>query len=269
MSSHLAPKTRSRFFIAWASVLLAITFVGFAPSFFLKAWFQDPGQVVHVAAATRDVGLAEVGAPALPVHAIVHGLFGTAWIVLFFVQTLLIARGRATLHRKLGMLGAFVGAGVALSGITALCLAFPRMMRLTRPEDPAAFVAEHLPSLAGDLGSFLAFAAIVAAAIHLRYKAETHKRLMLVATLILIPPALARFWILSGVDNALEVWFPLTENGLALAIIASDWILRRRAPWAIIAPFAFWVAVYGVMTVLGSTETAHTWALEFSQARAA
>jgi hypothetical protein len=53
-----------------AALLLATVLVGFAPSFFLRAYF---------------------GTPPLPMYLQLHGVVLTAWFLLFFVQTSLIA----------------------------------------------------------------------------------------------------------------------------------------------------------------------------------
>src|SRR3546814_4543683 len=66
------------FFTAVALALLASTFAGFAPTYFLR-------------------GLS--GAAPLSPLVIVHGAANSAWIVLFLVQTSLIATGRPDMHR--------------------------------------------------------------------------------------------------------------------------------------------------------------------------
>ena len=123
-------------------------------------------------------------------------------------------------------------------------LAIPRLVTLARPDDPDAFLAQHLPAFFGDLGSFVAFGLIVTTAVLLRRKPDHHKRLMLVATMILIPPALGRILPMD--------WLPIAENTLAITVIASDWIAHRRPPWATVAPFTFWIALYTVFVAAGS-----------------
>ena len=111
--------------------MLAITLVGFSPSFFLKVLFEHPGAIVEQAELLqRDRGGNGLGVPPLPLHVVAHGTLSTAWFVLFFVQTLLISSGRRAVHQKLGIGGLFLAAGVVVSGVTALFLAIPRIIAL-------------------------------------------------------------------------------------------------------------------------------------------
>ena len=236
--------------------------VGFAPSFFLKAVFENPGPIVEQAELLRRTGGGNgLGVPQLPLHVVAHGTLSTAWFVLFFVQTLLISSGRRSVHQALGVGGVFLAAGVAVSGVTAIFLALPRLIALADPADPATVIAEQLPGFAGDLGSFIAFALAVSGAVYFRRRPETHKCLMLVAMMTLVPVPNARIWGWSGLENALEFWLPLTENGLAVLIIGGDWLIRRRTPWILLGGLAFVGVLYGAMFGLGSTQTAQSWAL--------
>ncbi len=79
--------TRSRFFVTMAGLLLVITFVGFAPSFYLKIFFDTPE---------------------LPWYVHLHGAVLSGWYMLFLTQTVLITTKRTATHRRLGVL-----AGVA------------------------------------------------------------------------------------------------------------------------------------------------------------
>ena len=84
---------RSRFFLGMSGVLLLIVFAGFARTFYLRPLF--------------DAG------PELPA-AYVHGAVMTAWYVIFFIQTSLVAAHRTDIHRQLGVVGATVGVGVVV-----------------------------------------------------------------------------------------------------------------------------------------------------------
>jgi hypothetical protein len=67
------------------AIVAALTvFVGFAPTYFLKALF---------------------GAPSLSPLLHVHGLLFTSWIVLLAAQTALVAGRRTDVHRRLGLAG--------------------------------------------------------------------------------------------------------------------------------------------------------------------
>ena len=151
---------------------------------------------------------------------------------LFFAQTLLIASGRRKLHRTLGIGGLFLATGVFTTGVYTLFLAIPRLIALGDPPDPALIIGEQLPPFSGDLGSLMIFLLAVGGAAHYRHRPETHRQLMLLASMNLIPQANARVWTNLGLDNALEFWTPLTETTLILLIPAQT----RDAPTTSEAP---------------------------------
>ena len=59
------------------------------------------------------------GAPALPLLLHAHGLIFTSWIVLFVVQTRLIAGRRTPLHRRLGVVGGLLAVAMLVVGTMA------------------------------------------------------------------------------------------------------------------------------------------------------
>ena len=136
----------------------------------------------------------------------------------------------------------------------------PSSQGLGSPTIPGRFT-QHLPGFFGDLGSLIIFSIAVAAAAYLRRRAQTHKHLMLLAAMTLIPQANARIWLNSGLENALEFWVPLAENTIAVLVIGGAWLVRRRAPWVLIGGFIIWLVLYGVMFGLGTTDAARSWAL--------
>lgn len=72
---------------------------------------------------------------------------------------------------------------------------------------------------------------------------------------------MARIWLNTGLDGAMEVWIPATENTLVVLIVGGDWLIRRRVRWVLLGGFIVLVALYSAMAGLGSTEAAHSWAL--------
>jgi len=196
-----APATRQRWFWFGGAVFSALlVFAGFSPTFYLKPFF-----------ATPDLGTLKI----------VHGLVFSTWILLFLTQTWLVAADRRDLHRKLGL------AGVPL--LVAMCVIGYQMAleagRSGFTPDPAKVSA--LSFMAIPLFDLAIFALLVAVALLLRRRLDWHKRLMLIATLSLLPPALARIALQFPPTPALPVAF----GGTALIIVAAivlDSVAQRR-----------------------------------------
>ncbi len=255
-------RVRHGFFVVTSGVLLAIVLIGFSRSFFLKVLFEDPGIIVHEAERLRGDGGNGLGVPELPLHVKAHGALMTAWMLLFFVQTLLINSGRRTVHQTLGVGGLFLAVGVVVSGVTAILLALPRLIALANPPDPSIVIAENLPAFSGDVGLFMAFSIAVGGAAYFRRRPETHKQLMLLASMTLIAPAITRILAWSGLENAQEFWLPVTENGLAVLIIGGTWLTGQRPPWVLMGGLVLSFVLYGAMFGFGSTDTVQSWAIE-------
>jgi hypothetical protein len=141
-------------------------FAGFAKNYYLRTWI-----------GTRPI--------TAMVH--VHGLVMTAWILLFLTQTLLIARRRTDLHRKLGVGGAILAIVVVALGIYTIAGSIARQHLGTSVGSFA------LTFVAFDGLSLLLFGGLVMTALRLRLRPQIHKRLMLMAVVSLLPPAFGRF----------------------------------------------------------------------------
>ncbi len=168
-----AAGSERRFIGGLVAAIAAAILLGFARSYYLRPLVPAPA-----ALAERPL------TPLIHVHA---ALF-TGWIVLLVAQTRLVAARRVDLHRRLGVLGAVLAALMLVSGtLTALHGA----VRGVAPGggDPRRFLV--LP-----LFALLVFAVLLVAALRARRDPQTHKRLMLLATIALLPPALARYVIL-------------------------------------------------------------------------
>ncbi len=153
------------------AVAAALTvFVGFARTYYLKDLFD---------------------APALTTLVHLHGIIFTLWILLFITQTSLIAASRADIHRRLGV-GGFV---LAVSMVLVGYLVAVEGARLghSPPWGPPPLVFLSVP-----LGALVTFTILVAAGLSQRHRSATHKRLMLLATITLLSPALARMPVIGG-----------------------------------------------------------------------
>lgn len=211
------------FFVVMASIIALIVFAGFAPSFYLRTVFQ-PGTNLSIL-----------------LH--IKGAVFSAWITLFLVQPILIARGSHTLHRRLGWLAAAIA--VAMVGLVAGATV-EEMQRV--PPAPPAPVA-----LALNTFDTVVFASLVSSAIYLRKQAEWHKRLLLSATLILLGAPILRLLILleGHINHELLVADVLLVDLFFLICFAFDLHTRRRIHPAYFFSFALLlvdqVATFSVM----------------------
>jgi hypothetical protein len=102
-----------------------------------------------------------------------------------------------------------------------------------RRQIDAGFVQQAQAFLTTPLFSMAAFAALVAAAIRLRRDPQTHKRLMVLATISILDAAVARFP-LDVLRSSSWAYLPATDLLLAAAIlydVASRRTVHRAYVW--------------------------------------
>ncbi len=157
-------RTDDVFFPAISVVMLLIVLIGFAPTYFLKGAVFAP-------------------LPSLLLH--LHGAVFSLWIILFVVQSSLVASGNIKLHRKLGILGCVIAGLMVILGVLTTFGALRRGALIPGIFTPAVFLISN--SLA-----IIIFGALVAAAIGQRNNGKVHKRLMVIANFMLMPPAITR-----------------------------------------------------------------------------
>ena len=191
-----------------------------------------------------------------------HGFLFTSWIALFVVQAGLVAARRIDLHRGLG--GAAAGLAVAM-----VCAGTAAGILSMRHEVAAGFEEEARTFLTTPLLSMVVFAALVAAALWCRRRPQTHKRLMLLATISLLDAPIGRlpFAIVSA-----TAWghYVVTDLFIVAAILY-DVVTRRRVEKAYV--WGALVIVIGQLlrTPVGETTAWHggaapDWLMPFSRA---
>ena len=153
--------------------------------------------------------------PALAPRVVAHGILFSSWVVLFLAQAALAASGQIRLHRRLGV----AAAGLAvIMVVTAPPMAVALASRGLPPDEPLEFLLVILTDL-------LLFTIFVAAGIYNRRRSETHKRLMLLAMVSMLPPSISRWP--SAVKHPAPVIMAIMLVFLAAAPI-SDLVARRR-----------------------------------------
>ena len=192
---------RRLFYIIMAAAVIVAVFAGFAPTFYLRGSF------------TQDRPMSFL------LH--VHGIVFSAWVTIFLVQTLLIARGSRRLHQRLG----WIAVGVAVTMVILVVAAVVEQLRRVRGFPP--------PPLALALSAFdiIVFAILVGAAVRYRKRPDWHKRLMLSATILLLGAPMFRFVIhFVGLSNMATVGVvsTLLVDSFFLPCFAYDLATRRR-----------------------------------------
>jgi hypothetical protein len=177
--------------------ILVAVFVGFARTYYLRPHFQS--------------------AP-LPLYLHVHGAVFSAWIALFVVQTSLVAARRTAVHRQLGVVGAALAAVMVVVALIAAIVSGRRNVA-------AGFETEALAFLTTPLSSMAVFLTLVTAALYYRRRPETHKRLMLLATICIIDAATAR-WPVAFVATSTWAYYALADV-FVVAALAYDAVTRR------------------------------------------
>ena len=170
-STSRATFSYDRLFYSGMALALALVVVaGFAPTYYARFLSGGPSATIS-------------GGPFSPlVH--LHGALFTAWVLLFIVQTTLIASRRVSLHRKLGTVGALLAAAMVVAG-TSLAISTAARGGAPPGIEPLAFLP--IP-----LFDMVLFATFVTSAIVLKRDKEAHKRLMLLAYVSLVGAAAAR-----------------------------------------------------------------------------
>ena len=209
-SSNDATRRRERmFFGGMAIALLIAVFIGFAPTYYLRAPFDGPTLT-----------------PSLQVH----GFLFSTWMILLGVQTSLIAAGKTAVHRKLGVAGAVLGVLMMIAGAY---VAISRAQAGITIPPPGMTMALFLTL---PLATIVVFPVLVGAALWQRRRTDYHKRLIVVATLELITAAVARW---PGVlPLGPLAFFGITDLFL-VALAVYDWRTRGR-----IHPATLWGGLF-------------------------
>lgn len=199
-----APLTEHRFFLVMALVIATIVFVGFAPTFYLRGWYQTE---------------------ALPSVFHVHGLVFTAWVVLYVAQTALVSIRRTDIHRRLGLVGGALAPLMLVVGYAAAIAAARRGFATPGLPPPLVFLAVPIFDL-------LVFAGLVGTALYLRRTPAAHKRLMFLATVAVLTAAIARLPYVLPLGP--PAFFGLTDLLIVAAAAFDRWARGR------IHPALFW-----------------------------
>jgi hypothetical protein len=220
---HRRISDRPLYLLAAIAISL-IVLIGFARTYYLKGFFATPPL------------------PSLVVH--LHGIVMTAWVVLFLVQVSLVAKRRTKTHQRLGVLGAVLAALVVVVGVLTALYATAR--GATPGPPPIQF-------LIVPLGDMVVFAILIGAALYYRRRMDVHKRLMILAAVNMMAPAIARIPLSFIANGGPLAFFGLTDICL-LVFVAFDTIRHRRLHPVFLWGTLFLIAMQPLRLAIAQTD---------------
>jgi hypothetical protein len=191
---------KRRFYVGIALAIAITVFAGFAPTYYLRPYYQSTplGGVRHL-----------------------HGVVFTAWVLLLIVQTTLVSAGRVALHRRLGVGGAVLAGLLVVVG-TTMAIAKAR-------EGTGPLGIPPLSFLAVPFFDMVVFTGLAGAGLWYRRRADTHKRLMTLATISLLGAPIARLPFGAAMVGLLGV-FAMADLFIVACIVYDLMTLRRVHP---------------------------------------
>jgi len=214
---------RRYYFPAMGTILLALTLVGFSDNLF------------------TDVGQPSNSDPKF----IVHGLLCGAWIILFAVQALLIGSRNVRLHRRLGIAGLVIAAGVALSTIWVFVAVWKGWAALDLESQANRLL---LPS----------YALFVALGLRDRMRPDWHRRFLFTGTLFMLGPVLGRAydpllvpfmrgWTEAKIDAVYHVTYLLVWSAFFVSLLVYDLVVSRRIHPVSAAALGWFAAIWAIV----------------------
>jgi hypothetical protein len=202
------------FFPAMGLLILSVVVLGFAQTYFFAGMLRAklPNTLVHI-----------------------HGALFVSWIFLLAIQPSLVAIGKVTWHKTLGILGVILPPLLVVFGVLTL-------FDFIRRQGNDADVPPEL-LLAGDFVELALFVVLTSWGLLARHQAASHKRLMIMGTMAMLGPAIAR-WPMPF--SALVVI--CIQLALPLLVVIYDLWSRRRIHRSTI--IAYTMIVVGLLTAL-------------------
>lgn len=166
---------RDNYFFAVNVFLLLVVLIGFSPSFFLRS-LSD--------------------AKPLPIYMIIHGIACTAWFIAIVLQSYWIKIGKTPRHRSYGTYFSLIVPLIVITGYAVILYAmgnyhskFPPLLNGSEIEGERSFTALIL---VGDAIQLIIVSLFVYVGYRYRNKVATHKRSMLIASVLISQQAFVR-----------------------------------------------------------------------------
>ena len=143
------------------------------------------GLVVWGFSKTVDANLFRAK-PSRPLLLWIHGAAFSTWIVFFIVQSALVRVHKVSVHRTLGWFGAGLATMMVALGFTIAIVMTRFDATVLQQKDVDSFLS--IPFL-----DMIVFGTLMALAIYWRKKPEYHRRLVFIASCMLMDAAIGRF----------------------------------------------------------------------------
>ena len=191
------------------------------PKAFLSRYFYFcmslamAGLVVWGFSRTVDANLFHAK-PRRPLLLWMHGSAFSAWLVFFILQSTLVRVRKVSVHRLLGWFGAGLATLMVVLGVTVAIVMTRFDMSVLHEKGGDSFLSIPFEDM-------LVFGTCIALAIYWRTKPEYHRRLIFIATCVLMDAAIGRF----------DFWFnhSIFYVGVDLLIVLGmvrDWTVQGR-----------------------------------------
>jgi hypothetical protein len=212
------PTQRNWFYASISGVLLLVVLTGFSATWFMRPIWGS----MQLPAAQRE----------LPWHVHVHAVLMTAWYVLALIQSVLIVKGRARVHRRIGRVAFVLPVLMIVFAVATIVQFARRYYEGGFPMPPEAVP----PIVVSDLLTLPLFAVFIGSAFMQRKNPPAHRRLILLASLSFIGPAVARTGLVllpalqGGPPSpaALGTFSAAATPAFIVAFLVHDWITDRR-----------------------------------------
>ncbi|MFN2101163.1 hypothetical protein [Altererythrobacter sp. MF3-039] len=213
-------RVRSRFFFWMSLTMLVCTVIGFGSALAMGNY--------------NDVEVP------LPSHLVVHGIVLLAWFSWLVLQTSLVRAENTAMHRKTGVAGVFIG---------LLVIATTPQVFLKNPErvlargldwtsDMSEFPALGMSGITFEefspvvifsgIANLVSFGLLLGGALWWRSSPAIHKRLMLLASIAIFAPALARISRLPGLGGEGGVFTPIALFILLIIPLVYDRVAEGK-----------------------------------------
>jgi len=154
--------------------------------------------------------------PPRPLLLWIHGAALSTWIVFFIAQSALVRSRKVSVHRALGWFGAALAALMVVLGIAVAVVMTRFDTVVLQQKGVEAFLSVPF------LDMFL-FGSCIAMAIYWRTKPEYHRRLVFIASCLLMDAAIGRFEFMFN-----HSLFYAALDCLILLGVARDWVVDKR-----------------------------------------